>query len=189
MFHVLNLITCSGECLGSRSEEGRSELRYAPWSAEFRETTDGWTHAASLWCIWVGVFGVFCIMQSKKCKHVYDPFLGSCFVELDLDLCVIYVYPEILVRTCIGLPTFCVGSVMHLVFCGDNRSRLNALWFLFLCLWMLLRIFMCGRNLKCVRKESPAQRQTGDDKSRTVLVVVFSIRHVSVYGWCMDVVL
>ena len=36
----------SGECLGSSSDEERSELRYAIWIAEFRELLDLWTHAA-----------------------------------------------------------------------------------------------------------------------------------------------
>ena len=43
----INCILCSGECLGSSSDEGRSELRYALWTAEFRESTDSWTHVVA----------------------------------------------------------------------------------------------------------------------------------------------
>ena len=49
----------SGECLGSSSDEERSELRYAIWIAEFRELLDLWTHAAfqrELVCSFTGVF-------------------------------------------------------------------------------------------------------------------------------------
>ena len=53
------LRSCSGECLGSSSDEERSELRYSIWIAEFRELIDLWTHAAS-WprsvCSFTGVF-------------------------------------------------------------------------------------------------------------------------------------
>ena len=52
----------SGECLGSSSDEERSELRYAIWIAEFRELLDLWTHAA-FWgnpvCSVTGVFNSF----------------------------------------------------------------------------------------------------------------------------------
>ena len=51
-------ILCSGECLGSSSDEGRSELRYALWIAEFSEPTDSWTHAVPwprLRRSWIGV--------------------------------------------------------------------------------------------------------------------------------------
>ena len=52
----------SGECLGSSSDEERSELRYSIWIAEFRELLDLWTHAA-FWltpvCSFTGVFNSF----------------------------------------------------------------------------------------------------------------------------------
>ena len=38
LVEVPNDILCSGECLGSRIREGRSELRYALRIAKFRES-------------------------------------------------------------------------------------------------------------------------------------------------------
>ena len=60
---ISNLLrSYSGECLGSSSDEERSELRYAIWIAEFRELLDLWTHAA-FWgnpvCSVTGVWNSF----------------------------------------------------------------------------------------------------------------------------------
>ena len=60
---ISNLLrSYSGECLGSSSDEERSELRYSIWIAEFRELLDLWTHAA-FWltpvCSFTGVFNSF----------------------------------------------------------------------------------------------------------------------------------
>ena len=38
--------TFSDGCLGSHNDEGRSELRYAVWIAEFSESLDCWTQKA-----------------------------------------------------------------------------------------------------------------------------------------------
>jgi hypothetical protein len=35
-------------CLGNRNDEGRSEMRYVMWIAEFRESSNPWTHMALL---------------------------------------------------------------------------------------------------------------------------------------------
>ena len=40
--------TFSNGCLGSRIDEGRSEMRYALWIADFSEPSDFWTHMALL---------------------------------------------------------------------------------------------------------------------------------------------
>ena len=61
------LRSCSGECLGSSSDEERSELRYSIWIAEFRELVDLWTHAA-FWltpvCSFTGVYNSFSVTIS-----------------------------------------------------------------------------------------------------------------------------
>ena len=64
----LNLLrSYSGECLGSSSDEERSELRYSIWIAEFRELVDLWTHAA-FWltpvCSFTGVYNSFSVTIS-----------------------------------------------------------------------------------------------------------------------------
>ena len=39
-------------CLGNRNDEGRSELRYVMWIADFRESSNPWTHMAlPLWVV------------------------------------------------------------------------------------------------------------------------------------------
>ena len=53
----------SGECLGSSSDEERSELRYSIWIAEFRELVGLWTHAA-FWLVQFAVLPVFTILSS-----------------------------------------------------------------------------------------------------------------------------
>jgi hypothetical protein len=59
---------CSGECLGSSGDEERSELRYALWIAEFRESTGCWTHAATCFtgCISIGVLYLFLVEVCKS---------------------------------------------------------------------------------------------------------------------------
>ena len=39
-------ISFRGRCLGSSSDEERSEMRFTTWTAKFRELLDLWTHAA-----------------------------------------------------------------------------------------------------------------------------------------------
>ena len=74
----------SGECLGSSSDEERSELRYAIWIAEFRELLDLWTHAA-FWgnpvCSFTGVFNSF-FRRGKFFKLVADLRAQLCFTRL-----------------------------------------------------------------------------------------------------------
>ena len=74
----------SGECLGSSSDEERSELRYAIWIAEFRELLDLWTHAA-FWgnpvCSFTGVFNSF-FRRGKFIKLVADLRAQLCFARL-----------------------------------------------------------------------------------------------------------
>ena len=47
-FKWLAFQTFSDGCLGSHNDEGRSELRYAVWIAEFGESLDCWTQKALL---------------------------------------------------------------------------------------------------------------------------------------------
>ena len=74
----------SGECLGSSSDEERSELRYAIWIAEFRELLDLWTHAA-FWgnpvCSFTGVFNSF-FRRGEFIKLVADLRAQLCFTWL-----------------------------------------------------------------------------------------------------------
>ena len=82
---ISNLLrSYSGECLGSSSDEERSELRYAIWIAEFRELLDLWTHAA-FWgnpvCSFTGVFNSF-FRRGKFFKLVADLRAQLCFTRL-----------------------------------------------------------------------------------------------------------
>ena len=67
LLKIYLLRSCSGECLGSSSDEERSELRYSIWIAEFRELVDLWTHAA-FWltpvCSFTGVYNSFSVTIS-----------------------------------------------------------------------------------------------------------------------------
>ena len=82
---ISNLLrSYSGECLGSSSDEERSELRYAIWIAEFRELLDLWTHAA-FWgnpvCSFTGVFNSF-FRRGEFFKLVADLRAQLCFTWL-----------------------------------------------------------------------------------------------------------
>ena len=77
------LRSCSGECLGSSSDEERSELRYSIWIAEFRELVDLWTHAA-FWltpvCSFTGVYNSFSVtisVVSLRARLRSQPRVGA----------------------------------------------------------------------------------------------------------------
>ena len=144
---ISNLLrSYSGECLGSSSDEERSELRYAIWIAEFRELLDLWTHAAFWGNPVCSLTGVFCsffrrgVFQQHTTDLRAQPSLSSRFGSSNASGAQIYLWS---VR---------VSRYVR------PRMMSPQLWFstvvvVFFCTLVDFRIFASGRRVvaRCLR--------------------------------------
>ena len=119
----------SGECLGSSSDEERSELRYAIWIAEFRELLDLWTHAA-FWrdpvCRFTGVFNSFFrhggFSRGSACSACVSSLLGTSNAsEAPCEFCEFW-----LSRRSSGWPTIVYACILLVVFISWSVASIGA---------------------------------------------------------------
>ena len=75
--------TFSDGCLGSRIDEGRSKMRYAPWMAEFRESRECWTHTALLGYSWEYVY-----FRTRTLKCFQGILQSICWASRGMRRCV-----------------------------------------------------------------------------------------------------
>ena len=120
-------------CLGNRNDEGRSEMRYVVWIAEFSESSNPWTHMAlpgipGSMPVWVSVTPI---------RH-----MPACFA------CGVRAWKW-------SVPVFWLGRLECRCVClFELAAKRSPVWYRWYAIPLCSKMcFLCGKSERCIKSE------------------------------------